>query len=107
MIEPILNELHPIVKNELIRAKQKHGDIYIDNNHGYGVLAEELVEAKDEMTKIEVSFEFLLNDIIYDQYTENIRSRIEKIRGTALRAAAECVQIAAVCEKWLASELFQ
>lgn len=67
-----------LVSWEAVQAQRKHGESYASHNEGYGVLAEEVQEASDELG-----------------------DALKAIGRTAVNAAAEAIQVAAVCRKWL------
>lgn len=96
MMDHLMAPLEDLVAEELKRAKAEWGERYASLHEGYGVLAEEVMEAEDEMKSVCMRREILLRQI----HSESpIRSELSLMRMEALRCAAECIQVAAVCEK--------
>lgn len=65
---------------------------------GYGVLAEEVQEAGDEVDLVDAVMRQLLL-AIRDEKPSSIVDLADYIRDKAVSAAAELVQVAAMCEK--------
>lgn len=85
---------------EVSRAKEIHGTGFATHHDAYGVLAEEVQEAQDELRTITQYMEALLRYIRADDVS-GCRDALPAIRRTAMNAAMECTQVAAVCQKWL------
>lgn len=89
-----------IASSETGRAKEVHGTTYSSHHEAYGVLAEEVQEAGEEHKSVQKHMEQLLRFVRTD-YTEGIADCLKVLKQDAIRAAAESVQVAAVCEKWM------
>ena len=102
MIEAIIDDIAPAVKNELERITAKNGEEYASSHEAESVLREEVKElAQDaifcthDMEQITANLHFK-NDLNGDTESD---TKIYELKGMALNAAAEAVQVAAVCEK--------
>lgn len=89
-----------IAASETGRAKEVHGTTYASHHEAFGVLAEEVQEAGEEHKSVQKHMEQLLRFVRTD-YTEGIADCLRVLMQDAIRAAAESVQVAAVCSKWL------
>lgn len=98
----LYNDARDLMMAETGRAKHTHGVRFASDNEGYGVLAEEIQEAKDEVFDAEDMLDSLLRKVRHAE-TEGVQSTLEKIQHKALCGACECIQIAAVCQKWMDS----
>ena len=98
MIKPILDDLKPLVADELKRANLTHPHFH-SPHEGWAVILEEVEEAKKEMDDIELWVEGLKYDVFSDSY-QAANKLVKDIRDKAVRLAAEAIQIAAMCDKW-------
>ena len=96
----LTNAINNLALLEATNAKQNHGTTYASHHEAYGVLAEEVQEAGEEHKSIQQHMEQLLRFVRTD-YTEGIADCLAVLKQDAIRAAAESVQVAAVCQKWL------
>lgn len=88
-----------LVACEADRARDLHGRTYASHHEGYGVLAEEVQEAEEELSELRDSMQHLLR-YIRVSCDPGIRLTLSAIKDSAIRAAAELTQVAAVCQKW-------
>ena len=102
MIDELLKELQPIMAHETERASEQYGDKYASAHEAESVLREEVEElAQDakfcshDMEQITANLHFK-KDLNGDTESD---TTISKPKSWALDAAAEAVQVAAVCEK--------
>ena len=98
MIEPIMKELGPLVVNELYRAYQNHPPFH-SAHEGMAVIEEEVEEAKESMECIEYCIRTLKSDVFHDRF-EEAEADVKTMRRHALYAAAELIQVAAMCDKY-------
>lgn len=99
-MQRLLQPISMLAALETEAAKEKHGTAYASHHEAYGVLAEELQEAFDELNTAKRNMEHLLR-YIKPGDAEGIRLALDAIKANAINAAAESVQVAAVCMKWL------
>ena len=102
MMDELLKELAPVVASETQRASKQYGDKYASAHEAESVLREEVNElAQDaifctnDMKQITANLHFK-NDLNGDTESD---TKIYDLKGWALNAAAEAIQVAAVCEK--------
>ena len=102
MIEAIIDDIAPAVKNELERITAKNGEEYASSHEAESVLREEVKElAQDaifcshDMEQITANLHFK-KDLNGDTESD---TTISNLKSWALDAAAEAIQVAAVCEK--------
>lgn len=98
MIEPIMKELGPLVVSELYRANQNHPPFH-SSHEGMAVIEEEVEEAKESMECIEYCIRTLKSDVFHDRFDE-AEADVKTMRRHALYAAAELIQVAAMCDKY-------
>lgn len=90
------------VNTELNMASKDHGKHFSTPHEGYGVLMEEIWEARVHAHAIDTLAENLLPMLHQvERCPEAYCSQLTKIKEQALRGAAELVQVAAMCEKGL------
>lgn len=98
MIDTIRPTIECAVTDELLNASRIHGDRFASLSEGYGVLAEEEQEARDEGDEARIDMERLLRAIRMDDRVRMLDS-CKHIKRRAILAACEWVQVAAVCKK--------
>lgn len=99
-MKEILIEIDRLAEEEMERANKIH-PMFHSNHEGYGVLQEEITEARDEF--VEVSGYDLLRAIMSNDQ-EDIIEEISTIRRDAQYAAAELIQVIAMCDKFIESQ---
>lgn len=104
MIKQTQNTISAAVATELNLASQQYGKHFSSPHEGYGVLMEEVWEARVHTRAIESLAEHLLT------FLHNVEScpdaymhQLEKIKEQAISGAAELCQVAAMCEKGMRS----
>lgn len=96
MLDHMMEPLEILAMKECERAKAEHGHRYASEHEGYGVLVEEVQEASEELDRICDLMADLLRQV---RYGSPMGVVLGEIRRHALQGAAECVQVAAVCDK--------
>ena len=99
MIEPILKELEPLVVNELYRANLVNPQFH-SSHEALGVIGEEVWECDSEHSDMIEIFECLVASVFDDKYIEAKRYS-DTLRRHALDLAAEAIQVAAMCDKYI------
>lgn len=94
----IVHPLNLLVSDELDRATKIHGETFTSPHEGYGVIAEEVQEAGDALEIAESVMKQLLL-AIREEKPKSMIDLADYIRDQAVNAAAELVQVAAMCEK--------
>lgn len=90
-----------LVVEELERANEKH-PLFHSDHEGVAVIEEEKLEAKEAFDHVHKSMWWLKNRVYNDQPEPAINSA-EILRDHAINAAAELIQTAAMCEKFIIS----
>lgn len=98
MIDRVMEDVQLAIGFEAIRAKENHGETFASLHEAFGVLSEEMMEAKMEYLEAHSYADMLLH-AIHRGGGKNVRHVLSKIGESAARAACEFVQVAAVCEK--------
>lgn len=94
----IVQPLNLLVSDELDRASNIHGETFASPHEGFGVIAEELQEVGDELEIAEGNLSTMLT-FIRDEDKQRIAGMAECLRNRAVNAAAEMIQVAAMCKK--------
>ena len=98
----MMTELIKIVtgatESERRDAYDTFGDLH-SRNEGYGVLAEEIDEVQEQIRNMTHYFDRLMRVIRYD--LRELGSDLGQIRRCAQLAACECIQVAAVSQRFL------
>ena len=79
------------------RAYREYGELR-GLNEAYGVLAEEMDEVDEEISRLMEEFSVVLRMI---HHKDDLADTIANIRNHAKLAACECIQVAAVAERFL------
>jgi hypothetical protein len=96
-IEKLLNEIRESEKREYDRAAKKYGKANNSAHESYAVIREEYEEAKEEEDKFELYFDMFWHNVKSNSC--DLKMFIDDMREHAERAAAEWVQVAAMCYK--------
>ena len=94
----IVEPVNLLVSDEYDRAAKLHGAVFASPHEGYGVIAEEVLEVQNENANI-VSGCHTLLAFIQQEDMQKVMDTADAIRDAAVNAAAECIQVAAMCEK--------
>lgn len=91
------------VKEELQKAIEEHGE-FKNSHEAIAIMLEECQEAWEEAAKMERTAESNISGlwklVRADAMEEKAAGKIEKIRTAVLKVAHECIQVAAMCDKW-------
>lgn len=94
----IVHPINLLVSDEYDRAAKLHGAVFASPHEGFGVIAEELQEVGDELEIAEGNLSTMLA-FIRDEDKQMIADVADCLRDRAVNCAAECIQVAAMCEK--------
>lgn len=93
------SEVKAVINRELVRANWEH-ELFVDENHLFGVVAEEIWETSTEYEILMKEFETEFKRLCFTQAPiEQLLESLEKMRKTALLMACEAIQVSAMCEK--------
>jgi len=90
-----------LLLEELERANDKH-PLFNSDHEGVAVVEEEKYEAKEEFDKVHSTMWWFKNQV-YKDNPEKALNGAEILRDHAINAAAELIQTAAMCEKFIMS----
>ena len=93
-----LNKLYDIEEMEKSNAMSVWGQRYNSKHEAYAVILEELEEAKTEMTHAEINLSTLWASI---KNNIDVEPHVINTRNNAILCAAECLQVAGCCDKFL------
>lgn len=97
MIGPVMDAVTAAVQAELQRARTEHGEIFHSPHEAFGVLVEEWDEAVEEITAASSRVQEMPK--LLRTPDEALRMAFRGVSYHAMYAAAELIQVAAVCEK--------
>ena len=97
-MDSIVHPVNLLVDMEYERAKMMYGGMFANAHEGFGVIAEEVQEAAEEAEKAIDLLSPMLRAIRADDKVK-IVDKAYMIRDRAVNAAAEMIQVAAMCEK--------
>ena len=102
MMTKLKEQVTRLVDFELEMANKEHGERFNSAHEAYAVMKEEYEESKEAL--IDVST--LLNECFWTscRYNENCVDIAEDIRNEAIKAACECIQVAAMAQKYINGE---
>lgn len=96
-MKELLNEVEQVVENELARANKQH-PLFNSLHQSYGILAEEIAEAKEAFEETERMFDRFFMCVRKDDYS-SANDYLAYIKKNAIDCAAEMVQVAAMAQK--------
>lgn len=97
-MQSIVHPVNLLVDTEYERAAMIHGATFVNGHEGYGVIAEEVLEALDEMQDVERKLTAVLRSLRGEDRLNTI-DWSEALGNSAISAAAELIQVAAMCKK--------
>lgn len=104
MINQLSRTIESAVNTELNLARQQHGRYFRSPHEGYGVLMEEIWEARVHAKNMETMSEHLLSMLHrVEECPRRYEDQLAGIKEQAMKGAAELCQVAAMCEKGLRS----
>lgn len=98
MMTELIKTVTGATESERRDAYATFGDLH-SRNEAYGVLAEEIDEAREQMAQMMHYFDRLLRVIRCD--LRELGSDLGQIRRSAQLAACECIQVSAVAQRFL------
>jgi len=101
MMEKLLFDMRCATCNELERANKQHS-LFNSLHEEYGILAEEIAEAKEAFEETERMFDRFFMCMRKDDYS-SANDNLAYIKKNAIDCAAEMIQVAAMAQKSLDS----
>lgn len=93
--------IHGLIETELAEANKQH-PLFADSHHAYAVIKEEVEELHEELVACEGLLSDMWHRIREDMGTE---CTLWQLQAHAIYAVQEAIQIAAMCQKALDSEI--
>lgn len=101
-MKELLEEVEKVVAAELIRANEKF-PLFSSDHEGLAVIFEEVWESEQEKEIIEKTYEYL-QDAVFTDEEETKRDLALALQMYAVKCAAELIQVAAMCSKFVISK---
>lgn len=102
MMDKTIEGVKKLVDAELKMANEQH-PLFASNHEGAAVILEEVEEAALELEVIKIGYKLLWGEVKSDNPI-GVKRYVDKMRKRAIRCAAECIQVAAMCQKMRMSE---
>lgn len=100
----LTERVEELSKDELERANKRF-PLFHSRHEGWGVLTEELWEHTDEIEMLNDYIKKIQFLIYHDGDSEEFKKFTKKAYNHAIRATAEMIQVAAMCQKMIDSEV--
>jgi len=100
-MEELKVQVQKLSDEELKRAMVKH-PLFFSKHQGYAIIKEEVEETELEMEAINISLSHFWNDIKENNGLRML-GNIEDLKEYAINLAAESIQVAAMCQKFIDS----
>ena len=100
----LTERVEELSKDELKRANQEF-PMFHSRHEGLGVISEELYEVEEDLKLVETHADALKVSIFRDRDSNYVCEKASKLKAEALRAASELIQVAAMCQKMIDSEV--
>ena len=97
-MKELMAEVKKAMESELVRAN-KVKPLFASNHEGAFVIFEEINEASSDVKKVADRFKALMESVFRDQ-DRAAEHQANKVKESALYAACEFIQVAAMCEKF-------
>ncbi len=98
-MQALLKDIHTAVINERQRADMASGRVNASEHESYALILEEFEEASEEESAFYNLLAEYFTQIRRDTIKTNINRKLSEMQEHAERAAAEYVQVAAMCSK--------
>lgn len=98
-MKELLNSVETLMFEELTRANQDN-PLFNSRHEGLAVIEEEAWEAEQEFESVKKCLDKVKIQTYIDDTADADRWIADGLKKYALRAAAELIQTAAMCDKW-------
>ena len=98
-MKELLKTVKNAVNEEYLRAAEKHGATHNSRHESYSVILEEFEESKDEIVKLDRALSLFWETTKRNSYKGTALAALAEMEKNAIEAAAELVQVAAMCRK--------
>lgn len=100
-MELIKKAIRQIAKEEYVRANEKF-PLFNSDHEGLAVLEEEIIETAAEWNAACKNFDYLKMSVFENEVIGSMNSA-ENLKDYAINACAECIQVIAMCDKFIES----
>jgi len=97
-MKELKKEVSGLVEAELARAVAKYGKTFASIHEAYAVILEEVEEAGEPFEAVKMMLSLAWNSIKFN-HADYAKDKIKLAKRYAIEAAAELIQVAAMCEK--------
>jgi len=102
-MKEIIEGIKELATKELISANKKF-PMFQSTHEGYAVLLEEVEEVKEQLRYVEGELIYTWDDVKRNKNI-NAVNHVKDLREYAINMAAECIQVIAMTDKFIDSEL--
>lgn len=99
-MEKLKSSIEPLVKAEVERARQAHGE-HNSPHESYAYLSEEIEELQEELHSLKIGNLRLWKAIRKDKPTGELQELLLTLRKFAINAAAEAIQVVCVIDRFI------
>ena len=103
-MKELIKDVSKLINEEGKRSMVEH-PFFNSTHEGYAIVKEEIEEAEVENEIVNVSLTKLWDEIKNNGSNERISSICEVMKSHAMLNAAESIQVAAMCQKFIESKL--
>ena len=98
-MDQLVKAVRPLIEEELTRAN-KEFPMFASDHEGLAVIAEEIVEARTEVSSLMVAYRELKKLVFGDGADADKEVTVNQMSTMALFGACELIQVAAMCKKF-------
>lgn len=98
MMKKLMEKVIGLVGDELEEANKNNPPLFHSTHEGYGVIAEEMMEVRNEYEMLDMFQQNVLYAIHRDDW-EDVSDSAFNLGMAAIKVACECIQVAAMCDK--------
>jgi len=100
--EGMKKAIEKLAMEELERSNKRHS-LFNSTHEGYAVIKEEVEEAEEELNDMQGKLLTIWCNVRNDNAYGTMDGHVEILRKFALNLAAEAIQVAAMCSKFIES----
>lgn len=101
-MDKLISRAVELVEEELDRANEQY-PLFASPHEGYGVILEEVEETENESLSVTKCLDDLWKNIKSDNKVSEYESVLGRMARSAILAACENIQVAAMCRKYIQS----